>query len=127
MKKLMQKSTSRKQLLQNTIDYFNSENRSTTYFNSCKYRLNGKACAIGREISDELAKEFDDLENTGVYEDDIFDALPKRLQRLGKEYLSSIQKLHDSSLNWDNGGLSAKGKQSVESMIKKYDLKGIKL
>ena len=127
MKKLIQRSTSRKQLLQNTINHFNSNNRSTSGAWDCLYRnKEGRSCAIGRELPDKLTKQLDNLPKPGVCQQDVFNKLPQRLQNMGQGFLITLQNLHDKSQNWTKKGLSLVGKENVDSICQKFNIKGIK-
>ena len=120
--KLMQKSNNRQELFDNTIKHFNSINRATNDNGGCKYRLDGKGCAIGREISDKLAKKLDIAEVNVVSSTNIFDKLPQRLQRMGRQFLFSIQELHDVHDNWNENGLSEDGIKEAKLIAEKYKL-----
>ena len=122
-KKLLQKSNNRQELFDNTINHFNSENRCVDKA-ACKYRLNEKGCAIGREISDKLANELDESNcgDTSVSECEIFNKLPKRLQRMGRNFLTDIQRFHDNATDWDENGLSQSGKKNAKEIAKKFNL-----
>jgi len=124
MKKLMQKSRTRQELLDNTVRHFNSTNRSFRDGNSslCLYRSKcGYGCAIGREISDKLAKELD-LRFSSLLPD-VFTELPLRLRLLGVKFLEEIQFLHDSLEHWDEVGLSNLGRENVDRICEKFQLK----
>jgi len=92
-KTIMQESHTREELLQNTVNHFNSDNRSVVHTNyhynslcQCKYRSGNKGCAIGRELTDELAYELDDLNCGFVSEPEVFNLLPERLQMMKSDY-----------------------------------------
>ncbi len=107
--------------LEDTVNFFNSTNRCT--INSvCRYFLEGKdGCAIGRHIPDKkLCQEFDSLHMTGVSNGIIFNRLPLNLQELGLNLLSSVQRLHDNSDNWDKNGLSKAGKEHYKNIKDSY-------
>ena len=124
MKKLMQKSQTRQELLDNTVRHFNSMNRSIKdgTLNDCMYRSeDGYGCAIGREISDDLAKKLNNVSFGSV--DNIFDKLPLRLKNLGVNFLREIQFLHDLSGHWNKDGLSNIGRENVDRICEKFQLK----
>ena len=124
MKKLMQKSRTRQELLDNTVRHFNSTNRSIKdgTLNDCMYRSgDGCGCAIGREISDDLAKKLNNV-SFGIV-DNIFDKLPLRLKNLGVNFLREIQFLHDLSWHWNEVGLSNIGRENVDRICEKFQLK----
>ena len=123
---IMQESHTREELLQNTVNHFNSNNRSEFCMNEhssiCKYRSGNKGCAIGRELTDELAYELDDLNCGFVSEPEVFNLLPERLQMMKSDYLKSIQELHDNKIHWDENGLSRRGKDVANNIINLYKL-----
>lgn len=121
MKKLIQKSMNRQQLLNNTVNHFNSENRCVDKEGvGCRYRFNNRGCAIGREISDSLSEESDLLRSSGVIK--IYNKLPNRLKRMGLDFLNEIQKLHDSGYFWSEKGLSNGGKIRLKRICKRFKL-----
>ena len=118
MEKLMQRSTSKKQLLVNTITHFNSKNRAVNFNGTCFYRTkDGKACAIGREIPTELATRFANnyfQGGTFITAENNFKLLPQRLKNMGKYFLNDIQHLHDTPKYWNAKGLTDTGKKWVK-------------
>jgi len=94
-------SKTRQALLDNTVNHFNTDNLCTNDAGLCVYRNhdNSLGCAIGREISDELALSFD-RRNSYPSVRGVFTELPKRLKDMGLEFLCSIQRLHDDEKNW---------------------------
>lgn len=122
--KLIQKSTTQQELLDNTINHFNINNRATTEKGHSMYRCNNIGCAIGREISNKLAKSLQsEIFSFPVVQDEVFYKLPKRLQKLDRIFLMWIQVLHDSKENWNEEGLSAIGISKVKAICIKYNLK----
>ena len=112
------KSQSELQLafLEDTIKHYNSTNRGVVIYCGCSYTA---GCAIGRHLSKELCEKLDDCESNGVSNTLVFNQLPADLQALGQEFLTLIQKLHDSSEYWDEKGLSSKGLEKANN-IKDY-------
>ena len=124
MKKLMQKSQTRQELLDNTVRHFNSTNRSlrNDASNVCLYRSeDGYGCAIGREISDELAEKLNLVSFGSVI--NTFSELPPRLRRFGMKFLCDVQILHDVLGYWDKSGLSYLGREAVKEICEEYQLK----
>jgi hypothetical protein len=121
MKKLMQKSRTRQELLDNTVRHFNSTNRGHAN-GGCRYRAGqGLACSIGRELSDELAGKFDSEVLGGVF--NVFDKLPLRLRNFGMYFLEDIQILHDRGGYWGKKGLNNGGREAVKKICEDYELK----
>ena len=114
-------------------------NTMCTYSHS----ING-GCAIGCQVKKSLAKTldnhgalaFDENDDEGSYSE-VFYCLPKRLQKMGHEFLSLIQSTHDEQTNYINSetaekgkdGLiwNARGKKEINNIISKFDLKIKKL
>ncbi len=112
--------------LEETINHYNINNRCVTKTDTCLYspiKNKSKGCAIGRHIRDKkLCKKLDKfgiLENS-VNNDEVFDLLPKKLQRLGQSFLIEIQNLHDYTPNWNETGLSEQGKIAVKRIKKLF-------
>lgn len=120
-------SQTREELLVNTTEYYNSTNRGIDSMGNCQYFTpDGKPCAIGREVKNpkELQQISDNsfLGSCGVARKSLFNKLPKRLQKMNKFFLKSIQALHDRSDNWDKNGLSKLGILTYNDIIDEYSL-----
>jgi len=110
--------------LEDTVKYYSEDTSRRAVGNySCRYRTNdGRKCAIGRFIFDELYNEK--IEEYSI--DEIFKhkCIPNELKELGVSFLCDIQYLHDRDFNWENCGLSSKGEELVEfiknKIIKEY-------
>lgn len=109
--------------LEDTIKFYGEDitRRSVTIHGVCNYNNNGKACAIGRHLSPELAVILDkyttNTSGSGVSSDRIFNWLPTELKCLGQSFLIDMQRLHDVDINWELGngkGLSETGTRYVE-------------
>src|SRR5690606_23964039 len=71
--------------------------------------VNG-GCAIGCDISHKLSKE---IYNDNANSEQVFQYLPKRLQKMGGDFLGDIQKIHDNDNNWINTITAQKGKDGL--------------
>ncbi len=111
-------------VLNDTISFFNSENRCTEDNTRCTYYLAGKSgCAIGRLIEDkQLCVTLDGMISPGVSNERVFNMLPKKIKELGIDFLYELQKLHDYSYNWCIEGLSDNGKDSVDEIKIRFNL-----
>ena len=95
---------------------FNAEN-----FGQCHYKTSdGRKCAVGRLFKrGEYSKNYD----TRAF---IYLPLKKGVKRLrdtyGFDFLESLQRLHDTSTNWESDGLSETGKREVEYIKRKFNL-----
>ncbi len=109
-------------VLNETISFYNSDNIAMGGDKSCMYITpNGKKCAIGRLISDDLASSLEEVHSNKTLID-IFELLPKEIQELDKEFLSDLQMLHDYPSNWDKNGLTFEGKIEVNNFMLKFGL-----
>jgi len=57
-------------------------------------------CAIGCEVSEKKASELE-LIGGGIIDDNIYRALPRRLKKIGREFLQAVQSLHDHTRSWE--------------------------
>jgi hypothetical protein len=85
-----------------------------------------EGCAIGRKIPRELAIEFDAKNYSGVFEGKVFCLLPEELQTLGRDFLTSIQQLHDDEFYWTPKSLSRFGVMKLRDIIDYYKLEANK-
>lgn len=114
MKTLQQKQFD---FLNDTINHFNSNNRGIDqYTKQCSYK-NG--CAIGRHLSKKLVKT---IKNYVVDDNEVYNKLPRKLKELTKEFLMDVQNLHDTEENWNEKGLSQRGKDKVNVIKAIYKL-----
>lgn len=119
----MKYSKTRQELLQSTVDFYNSTNRGTNKMGNCVYITDdGKRCAIGREVNKNTAQKLQD-KNDYLESETMLDLLPKRLLDLGKVFLRNIQSIHDNQLNWGKDGLSEHGKEEVKRLAVKCNVK----
>jgi len=112
------RSKTKLELLNNTAARYNINTRAVNVKGCCSYITeDGKKCAIGAEV-----RNPSKLVNGGVLNDYVFSALPKRLQKMGLDFLSDIQSLHDKPINWNERGLSEKGSDRFEQIKSAYNL-----
>lgn len=105
------KTIKQKQLafLKEMISFYNDNNRGLDACGNCSY-LGG--CAIGRHIADkELCGKLDGLAANTV--SSVFEEIPDNLKELGKTFLTRIQRLHDTEINWCESGLTLIGNDNV--------------
>ena len=57
-------------------------------------------CAIGCEVSQKKALELEDI-GGGIIDENIYNALPRRLKAIGRHFLQQVQSLHDDSDTWE--------------------------
>jgi hypothetical protein len=114
-------------LLKETINHYNSKNRSFEYGRGCKYLSGqGKMCAVGRCLKPKYLQEFYEIErggelgNTGIHA--VLQKTGYYIGNIVREEYSNInltnwvlvQSLHDQELYWDENGLSESGKKFVK-------------
>jgi hypothetical protein len=99
---------------------------------NCCYRTEaGNGCAIGRHIlPDHYDILMDDRWKDGckyivdvpTLIEDFPEALPEAVIKLGGDFLSDVQSLHDAERNWDfkHGGLSNDGQIAYEEIVDGY-------
>lgn len=115
--------------LEDTVKYYSedTQRRATAPKGGCKYRTeDGRMCAIGRHLIT-YDSRFDSTAGTIKgssisSRDDVFAALPTKIQELGRPFLHDVQLLHDSCYYWDKNGLTEEGKQQLEYLMLKYEL-----
>ncbi len=110
-------------VLNETIAFYNSANRSinNTGHGACMYINNkGNKCAIGRLVTDELARTLE--ANMLKSASDIFHLLPKEVQDLGLNFLEHLQVLHDNSHVWNTTGLTRDGEAEVRNIKMVFNL-----
>ncbi len=111
----------RLKVLNETIKAYNINTRcvDTQGDGNCKYYLKGhQGCAVGRLIDDvKLKKRLNDGDEEGDSSVlNLFDILPKKVQKLGMGFLVDLQGLHDKRSYWDEKGLTKEGKQEVKKI-----------
>lgn len=112
-------------------DYYGRRGYDTTRERCCFRTPDGKKCAVGRYIRDEMYQTW--MEPHSVHSL-VHDSLPVRdlsweqvrdpkVAALSETFLQSIQSFHDTSRHWiDQGGLSFKGKETVQAIVEEYHL-----
>lgn len=116
-------------LLQETIEHYNSNNRSSTNNGLCVYIPDGgvksEGCAIGRK----LPKKYKSLiikEELNTWDvKTLFSSLgrPKIFENIPIQFLTEIQLLHDTPEYWNEKGLSKKGVDYASALASDYSLK----
>lgn len=115
----MKFSQTREELLINTVSRFSLKNRGINKNGKCSYT---SGCAIGVEVRKSVAEKLEKkgygISNPGEYK-----LLPNRLKRMGIEFLEEIQNMHDFSGNWNERGISERGKSKANEIIDNFRLK----
>lgn len=117
-------SKTRQELLNNTVAFYNLDNRAVDECGGCQYYTeDGNRCAIGRELSVEDAMELENkYGGSAVTSNQVYSALPQRLKDMGSIFLNSIQSLHDDEGYWSLDGISEDGVAKVQRICSKFDL-----
>lgn len=104
--------TKQAEFLKETIEHFNLNNRGMMN-GKCSYEA---GCAIGRKIADkDLCRQLDERagpnspDSSAIDDQVTFSRIPLELQQYGVRFLSSLQRLHDVTSNWNNDGLTMQG------------------
>ena len=117
-------------LLEETILYYseNTLRRCVIKNDQCYYdgtrnmQTQSDGCAIGRLIPNETAKLLDTYNDEDYSIVSLYYLIPKKVQKYGKYFLSSLQELHDLNVNWDENGLTESGHRFVASIKNTYKL-----
>lgn len=113
------------EVIQETIDFYNSENRSMNNIRKCVY-LNeetGTMCAVGRCLTEQGLIDFHREEmlvsrtDVGV----LYKLYPNSFKEEYKDIAShewrKIQRVHDDDQFWNKDGLNEDGKESVINLF----------
>lgn len=107
--------------LDDMVKYYSEDTSRRAYISTisgCIYiTKDGRKCAVGRKLPDEILKNKDFLEkfNSGcTYLDIRINVLKSDLLGLPSGFWTDIQRLHDSSPNWILNDLSETGKHLAE-------------
>jgi hypothetical protein len=133
-------SKTKLEILEETANFYNRNNRATHEKFGCAYRNDeGNKCAVGRCMTDEAIEKYGDFDGAastlanaigrnelGVnisYGNDakILDyVLDEEYHGHELEFWGDLQTLHDNQSRWDNEGLSPYGKQLYKSLVEKW-------
>lgn len=119
--------------LNDTINFFNSNNRATTPRNfgleKCIYSPLGNncGCAIGRHLPKELAMQLDELSESDIStifnkHSMLYAQLPTWMKDMQIEFISYVQSLHDNYNFWGENGLSDSGRRMVDRINSNFNL-----
>lgn len=119
-------------LLQETINHYNLGKRSTTASGMCSYlSSDGSMCAVGRCLKPEHLETFHEIEESvlangsfgtaicEIFESsrleglDISDVVKDEYSDITLKDWKKVQRLHDNPLNWDENGLSKRGRDTI--------------
>lgn len=128
--------TTREELLADTLQYYCEDvkrrNLSKDDGFYCTYHPNWEnteGCAIGRFLEEDLQLYLDGLNDSGIQSmsNENYNKIPKWMRDLGRDFLTSMQLLHDRHNYWNEFGLTSIGKKEVEIIINRYKLDKSKL
>lgn len=107
--------------LQDTIDFYNLNNRSVTEDGVCQYKMDDKKCAIGRYLTGYVSSMEGEIvgDLIRVYNE----YLPKWMLKFNPRFLQRVQIFHDDRHNWTSTGLSKEGIDTVKFICKKHRIK----
>ena len=117
-------SKSKLEIINETANFYTSENRAVGQ-PSCMYLTDdGKRCAVGRCLREDLdVKNFDgDVHDliTDFEVPDIDDLLKEKYKGHSEEFWLELQNFHDISGNWNEEGLTEEGYLHVERLKNKW-------
>lgn len=117
------------ELLEDTIGYYSEDinRRCVSDAGGCKYSplQTGKVgisdgCAIGRFMTPEAKEAAWGAVGT-VYNTNI-NLLPDFMQEMDVKFLGAVQSLHDDPDCWEEGGLTERGQEYVNSIKRTFKL-----
>ena len=108
---------SKEWVLQDTINFYNINNRAEDT-RSCQYLTNdGRKCAIGRYLKPGLEETVKGAICGVITFIDLYpEIIPKWMMKLDHLFLNEIQKLHDEFSFWTETGLSKNGIRKVKEI-----------
>lgn len=124
----------KEEFLQSTLDYYGANpiaRRNIAVGGTCKYqplKETSEGCAIGRFMpKDKSYRDYCDSYGsiTEILNIEwLVERLPEWMRKMDLQFLSDIQKLHDSPLYeyWNAKGLTKDGKEYVNYIIVEYEL-----
>jgi hypothetical protein len=119
-------------LLKETVEYYNSNNRSVSGGGGgCKYIDNfGNMCGVGRCLRPEFLNIFHKLESdpdivTDIgtfmkcrfFDKDIHELVKEEYSEINLADWTKIQLLHDWPENWNESGISPRGKLYIKDIF----------
>lgn len=114
----------RLEFINNELSYYieNPSRRSVDKKGNCYYRHpeDGRPCLIGKQIPDADYKSELEFEAIGCLDRNVWNTLSESIQELGEDFLSMLQRLHDSNHNWTDTGLSELGVYTLNRIKEKY-------
>ena len=110
-------------ILEDIVDFYGKDvkRRCLDLADECKYNFDGKRCAVGRYMSEEVARkaDFDNGNYNALIENELLPAdFPFREDRA---FWAEIQDLHDSERHWGNFGLNSNGVILVTRLKSRYE------
>jgi len=79
-------------------------------------------CAIGMYLRPDVASKIEGSPILVVMKSYLETILPKWLRNMDSFFLDDIQLLHDRNINWDEGGISLRGKEIILNIIETHNL-----
>jgi len=122
-----------RQLLVETAQHYNSNNRSVSPDDECIYggvcayiptpEIESEGCAIGRKLTiEEKELVLENRLNTEGVSEIMRKFKPVNLVGFSLSFLEALQDLHDNLGYWCEEGLNERGKGRFKRMIKEFDL-----
>jgi len=115
------------EIIKETAGFYNSGNRAVRYGgNSCGYIVgDGNKCAVGRclinpkewECSGNAGDLFKDMRRAGL---DPQEQFLEKYRGHDEDFWMDLQSFHDIEINWDENGLTQRGKRNENSLLEGY-------
>lgn len=125
------------EILEETKNHYNSTNRGIGEFDAgCMYKTPaGNMCAVGRCMTEEAIEKFGDFGGAVLtltrqleykshvnYNPDGLDGLLKEeYHNHDKNFWQDLQTFHDCGDNWNANGLSKRGEEKYNALVKLYE------
>ena len=116
------------EVIQETIDFYHSGNRSLKENGNCAYLVEttGTMCAVGRCLSEKGLSDFHNKEinNAANSVQDMMVIFPnsfkEEYKNISLRVWAILQTMHDDPSLWNNKGLNYEGEYYVKSNFSKY-------
>jgi hypothetical protein len=121
------------EIISETVEFYSADtSRRSFVFNygstSCMYNSgDGRHCAVGRCMTEELKSQGVDLKNNNTALEEVIENYSEVDELLEQKYHGhplkfwiDLQNFHDQNDNWDKKGVSIHGKMSLNRLKEEY-------
>jgi hypothetical protein len=120
-------------MLNDVVEHFSSNpfelrsnSNSGCFYNPPKDKPNSIGCAIGMYLPSKICSKIEGHSINLTINTNLFNLLPKWMQKMDNYFLISLQSLHDKDDYWNDEGLTAIGKNKVEEINNYLDKLALK-